>query len=93
MRARLLVAAFGLSLAASAVSVSLDGTWTLSYRNQQAPDAAWTSIPAPVPGDTYAALHAAGVIPDPQLGTNAWAIRAPLPRRAGEEGRARSAAL
>ncbi len=74
MRARLLVAAFGLSLAASAVSVSLDGTWTLSYRNQQAPDAAWTSIPAPVPGDTYAALHAAGVIPDPQLGTNAWAI-------------------
>lgn len=74
MRAFTLLAAFGLSLAASAVSVSLDGTWTLSYRNQQAPDEAWTSIPASVPGDTYAALHAAGCIPDPTVGTNAWAI-------------------
>ncbi len=57
--------------AAQAGGVSLDGAWTLGYRRQQE-GGAWTSIPATVPGDTYAALHAAGVIPDPTVGTNAW---------------------
>ena len=59
--------------AAQAGGVSLDGAWTLGYRRQQE-GGAWTSIPATVPGDTYAALHAAGVIPDPTVGTNAWAL-------------------
>ena len=59
--------------AAQAGGVSLDGAWTLGYRRQQE-GGAWTSIPATVPGDTYAALHAAGVIPDPTVGTNAWGL-------------------
>lgn len=39
--------------AAQAGGVSLDGAWTLGYRRQQE-GGAWTSIPATVPGDTYA---------------------------------------
>ena len=67
-----LLALAGVS-AGHAASVSLDGAWTLGYRRQQE-GGAWTSIPATVPGDTYAALHAAGVIPDPTVGTNAWGL-------------------
>ena len=62
-----------LQMGADAASVSLDGAWTLSYRRQQE-EGPWASIPATVPGDAHVALRAAGLIPDPAIGTNAWAL-------------------
>ena len=58
---------------AAAASLSLDGEWELSYRNQQE-GGEWKTIPGRVPGDTHIDLERAGLIPDPMVGTNVFGI-------------------
>lgn len=58
---------------AVAASLSLDGEWKLSYRNQQ-DGGEWKTIPGRVPGDTHIDLERSGLIPDPMVGTNVFGI-------------------
>lgn len=67
------VCAFGVGTA-TATSFSLDGAWWLAFRPQQETNAPWTTVSATVPGDVHDDLYRAGLIPDPTIGTNVWAL-------------------
>lgn len=58
---------------AAAHSVSLNGDWMLRHR-QSGSGAEWESLSATVPGNAELDLFAAGVIPDPMIGTNVWGL-------------------
>ena len=53
-------------------TVSLNGAWTLEYRHQQE-GGAWTRVAATVPGNVNLDLQRAGLVPDPEIGTNVYA--------------------
>ena len=56
------------NVAVLAVTVSLNGMWTLEQGGRE-------GIPAKVPGDNYSALYHAKLIPDPFVGTNEWKVQ------------------
>ncbi len=62
-------------------TVSLNGTWRLTYGPQQpghrhiAPPAGWPTITAQVPGNVELDLMAAGVLPDLSIGNNIYLLR------------------
>ena len=49
--------------------LDLSGTWTLSDESGE------ITVPMRVPGDVHTALLEAGVIPDPYVGRNEYAVR------------------
>lgn len=79
-----------------AASVLLDGAWTLEYRRERSDDG-WASVRAEVPGNVEMDLVRAGLIPEPEKGTNVWALeslrlnewrysrRFPAPARGADE--------
>ena len=81
----LLIVLFLLSiLPARAESVSLDGIWTLDYWEQKrdpvlSPDGMkgveYETIKATVPGNVELDLMAAGLVENPELGSNVYLLR------------------
>ena len=67
-----LVVSFLLSFHLFGQVIPLDGAWKLSYRHQQE-GGAWQTLAAQVPGEVNTAFVAAGLLPDPAVGTNVFA--------------------